>query len=200
MSTILLERQEKTFEEKIKPLHQEVRYLGACLGRVLIDQEGVPFFDLVESIRKSAIELRRRYNPLLEEKFLEKIRSLSDVQRTKVIRAFTVYFQLVNLAEEKHRVRRKRAYESGGVPQPGSIEHIIQKIRQARIPFRETDQFLTNLSIELVLTAHPTEAQRRSILEKIFAIDRLLYEREYRILSPRERQSGRRCGGRGCRC
>ena len=181
-------KDKKSIEEKLKPLHQEVRYLGECLGRVLIAQEGRGFFELVESIRKRAKDLRQRYNAALEKELLKKLGSLDLQTLTKVVRAFTVYFQLVNLAEEKHRVRRKRAYESEKKPQPGSLEHVIQEMKSAKIPSRKFEKFLSGLSIELVLTAHPTEAQRQSILEKIFAIDRLLFEKEFHLLTPREQQ------------
>ncbi len=176
----------KGLEEKLKPLRQEVRYLGECLGQVLIAQEGEAFLDLVESIRKMAKELRRRYSSAQEAELIKKIKSLNLEKVTKVIRAFTVYFQLVNLAEEKHRVRRKRAYESQGIPQPGSLEHLVEKFVKDRVPARKIEKFLEELSIELVITAHPTEAQRRSILDKVFTMDRLLFAREYHVLSPRE--------------
>ena len=181
-------KDKKNSEEKLKPLHQEVRYLVDCLSKVLLEQEGKAFVELVESVRQSAKDLRRRYSPALEAELLKKISALDLPKKTRLIRAFTVYFQLVNLAEEKHRIRRKRAYETQGAVQPGSIEHIVQKIKDDGVPFSRLEKFLSQLSIELVLTAHPTEAQRRSILGKIFAIDRLLFDQEFRILSPRERQ------------
>ena len=180
-------REKKAVEEKLKPLHQEVRYLGECLGRVLIAQEGKSFFELVESIRKTTIELRHRHNAALESKLFKRLRSLNHSEIMKVMRAFTVYFQLVNLAEDKHRIRRKRSYESEGTRvQPGSIDDIIHRLKHSRISLGRLKKILSELSIELVLTAHPTEAQRRSILEKIFALNRLLADREYRHLTPRE--------------
>lgn len=179
-------REKKLIDQKLMPLHQEIQYLVKCLGEVLIAQEGKAFFELVESIRKMAKTLRQQYSGPLETELIKKIRSLDLEKLIKVIRAFNVYFQLVNLAEEKHRVRRKRAYETEQIPQPGSLEHILEKIARAKVPFRKLEKFLEDFSIELVLTAHPTEAQRRSVLEKIFVIDRLLFEREYRMLTPRE--------------
>lgn len=173
---------------KLRPLHEEVRFLGACLGKVLIAEEGPAFFELVEFVRKSAIQLRNRYQASLEEKLIKKMRSLSLADLMKLIRAFTIYFQLVNLAEEKHRIRRKRHYETEGMPQPGSLEGIVAAIHRAGIPFAHVQKILDDFAIELVLTAHPTEAQRRSILEKIFSIDGLLFEREYHQLTPRERE------------
>ena len=174
--------------ETLKPLRGEVRFLGSMLGHVLIDQEGHGFFELVESIRKMAIELRIRYSPSLEKRLFDKIRSLNLDKLTKVLRAFTIYFQLVNLAEDKHRIRRKRAYEEAQKIQPGSYEDILDRIARAKIPFSKFEALLSELSIELVLTAHPTDAQRRSIFEKIFVLERLLFNREFRILTPREQE------------
>ena len=182
--------EKKSVQDKFKPLRQDVRFLGESLGRVLIEQEGKIFFGLVEWIRKTAIQLRREPNPSLEARLLKKIRSLHLVELTKLIRAFTVYFQLVNLAEEKHRIRRKRHYESLAVAafQKGSVEHIVQMMKDARWSKGKVRSALSEISIELVLTAHPTEAQRRSVLEKLFATNRLLIEREFRHLTPRERR------------
>lgn len=183
-----MESEKKLQQEKLKPLRDEVRFLGASLGRVLIAQEGKKFFELVEWVRKTAIRLRLEPTPHLETELLRKIRSLRLPELTKLIRAFTVYFQLVNLAEEKHRIRRKRFYESlsHALPQGGSLEELAQHIKEAGWSRGKTEKTLSQISIELTLTAHPTEAQRRSILEKLFVINRLLFEREIRRLTPRE--------------
>lgn len=183
-----MDLEKRSQQEKLKPLREEVRFLGECLGRVLRAQEGKRFFDLVEWVRKTAISLRREPAPRLEAQLLKKIRSLSLPELTKLIRAFAVYFQLVNLAEEKHRIRRKRFYESlpGAPPQRGSVEEVAQKLKEKKWGGGKVKQILSEISIELVLTAHPTEAQRRSVLEKLFSINRLLIERELRRLTPRE--------------
>lgn len=183
-----MEPDKKLQAEKLKPLRSEVRFLGECLGRVLREQEGRRFFDLVEWVRKTAISLRRDPHPPLEARLLKKIRSLSLPELVKLIRAFTVYFQLVNLAEEKHRIRRKRAYESQphDAFQRGSVEHIVHMMKENKWGAGKVQRALSEISIELVLTAHPTEAQRRSILEKLFTINHLLIERELRLMTPRE--------------
>ena len=185
-----MEFERKSQQEKLKPLRDEVRFLGECLGRVLIAQEGKRFFELVEWVRKTAISIRRETSSALEAKLLRKIRSLSYEEITKLVRAFTVYFQLINLAEEKHRIRRKRLYESlpHPAPQRGSVEEVAQKIKDAGWSAGKVKNALSSISIELTLTAHPTEAQRRSILEKLFAINHLLIEREIRTHTPRELQ------------
>ncbi len=176
----------KKIESKLKPLQDEVSWLGKCLGRVLIAQEGKPFYELVEEIRKSAIALRKKFSPKAEEKLLRKISKLNIEKMTKLIRAFTVYFQLANLAEDKHRIRRKRFYEQNEKVQPGSLEDIVIRMKKGKLSPGKIEKVLKELSIELVLTAHPTEAQRRTVLEKLFEIDRLLYKREYRVLTPRQ--------------
>jgi len=123
-------------EEKLKPLQNEVRWLGACLGRVLTDQEGQAFFDLVEWVRNRAIQLRRRYNEKSEEELIRKIRGLKLDDLTKMIRAFTIFFQLANLAEDQHRIRRKRAYESEkGSFQRGSLDDVIATLKKTEYSF-----------------------------------------------------------------
>lgn len=183
-----MESEKKSQQTKLKPLRDDVRFLGQCLGRVLIEQEGKRFFDLVEWIRKRTISLRREPDESLEKGLLKKIRSLPLRELTKLIRAFTVYFQLVNLAEEKHRIRRKRHYESlpHPAPQRASVEELVCKMKEGGWSIRKARSVLSEISIELILTAHPTEAQRRSILEKLFTINRLLMEKEFRGLTPRE--------------
>lgn len=182
-------KDKRSIQKRLLPLRHEVRWVGECLGHVLIEQEGKAFFDLVEWIRKTAIQLRQNYQSSVENELLKKIQSLELDTLAKVLRAFTVYFQLVNLAEDKHKIRRKRAYESEKRPQPGSLENLIQELKEAKIPFSEIKELLQQLTIELVLTAHPTEAQRRSILEKLSAIDGLLFDREYRSLTPDEKET-----------
>lgn len=178
----------KDLREKLKPLRDDVRWLGKMLGRVLIEQEGRAFYELVESVRQMAIGLRKQHSEELEAEFVKKIRSQRIDKITKLIRAFTVYFQLVNLAEDQHRIRRKRWYEEQpNHYQRGSLEDIIDRISKSGLTYNEVKKALPEVSIELVLTAHPTEAQRRSILEKLLAIERLLQKREYYKLTCRER-------------
>ncbi len=175
-------------KEKMKPLREQTRWLGSLLGRVLIEQEGKAFFELVEWVRRTSIQLRKSHRIALEKKLLAKIESLSIERLTKLLRAFTIYFQLVNLAEDRHRIRRKRNYEAAGEAQPGSLEDVIERLKKSGVGYSEFRREVEHYSIELVLTAHPTEAQRRSVLEKILAVDRLLNIREYHILTPHERE------------
>ncbi|MDO3413360.1 phosphoenolpyruvate carboxylase [Saccharibacillus sp. CPCC 101409] len=148
-------------------LRRDVRFLGNILGEVLVHHSGQELLDKVEKIRELSKSLRAVYLPDLHEEFKREIDSLSPDIRHQVIRAFAIYFQLVNIAEQNHRIRRKRDYErsAGEAAQPGSIETTVQQLKEQNFSYEEVKAFLANLSLELVMTAHPTEAVRRVILD-----------------------------------
>ena len=111
--------------------------------------------------------MRSVFLPELFADFKRIISTLEPDIRHQVIRAFAIYFQLVNIAEQNHRIRRKRDYErsAGESVQPGSIESAVQDLKERNITFEEVQEILESLSLELVMTAHPTEAMRRAILD-----------------------------------
>ncbi|MEK4116265.1 phosphoenolpyruvate carboxylase [Paenibacillus sp. FSL W8-0919] len=148
-------------------LRRDVRFLGNILGEVLVHQGGNELLDIVEKIRETSKSLRSVFLPELFADFKRIISTLEPDIRHQVIRAFAIYFQLVNIAEQNHRIRRKRDYErsAGEGVQPGSIESAVQDLKERNIPFEEVQEILENLSLELVMTAHPTEAMRRAILD-----------------------------------
>lgn len=148
-------------------LRRDVRFLGNILGEVLIHQGGQQLFNLEEQIRDMSKTLRASSDPELLKEFKKVIRSLSPEDRHNVVRAFAIYFQLVNIAEQNHRIRRKRDYDrsAGETLQPGSIENIVAELRQKGVPSAEMQEMLNAISLELVMTAHPTEATRRVVLE-----------------------------------
>ena len=171
--------------EKLKALRSDVRFLGELLGQVLVQVEGQAFFETEERIRKLAIALRRGHaQPGDDARLRRLLNKLPVVSAEKVIRAFSVYFQLVNLAEENHRLRRKRFYESlpGFHPQRGSVEDVIHRLHTAKISFETLAKRVAGLSIDLVLTAHPTQALPPTILTKHRAIWDLLTKRQ--LLNP----------------
>ncbi|ANE45887.1 phosphoenolpyruvate carboxylase [Paenibacillus swuensis] len=147
-------------------LRRDVRFLGNILGEVLVHQGGTELLDIVEKIREMSKSLRANYVPSLFEEFKNTIRGLDSENRHQVIRAFAIYFQLVNIAEQNHRIRRKRDYErtSGENIQPGSIESVIVELKDSNISIEEVQELLEGISLELVMTAHPTEAMRRAVL------------------------------------
>lgn len=148
-------------------LRRDVRFLGNILGEVLVHQGGNELLDIVEKIRETSKSLRSVFLPDLFADFKEIIETLKPDTRHQVIRAFAIYFQLVNIAEQNHRIRRKRDYErsAGETVQPGSIESAIQDLKERNFTYQEVQEIIEGLSLELVMTAHPTEAMRRAILD-----------------------------------
>ena len=148
-------------------LRRDVRFLGNILGEVLVHQGGTELLDIVEKIRETSKSLRAEFLPELYTEFKTMIQELDSENRHQVIRAFAIYFQLVNIAEQNHRIRRKRDYErsAGDAVQPGSIEKAVQDLKERGLSHKEVEEILDELSLELVMTAHPTEAMRRVILD-----------------------------------
>ena len=174
-----------------QPLRRDVRLLGRLLGEVIIEQEGQALFEVEEQVRHLAIKRRRgpkegRQSAASELGAL--LKQLPLEQAEPVLRAFSVYFQLVNLAEQHHRIRRFRAHASDpqATPQRGSLEATFQALRDAGISPQRVREVLRSLQVTLTLTAHPTQAARRTLLEKLYRIQRLLEERDRCALTPQE--------------
>jgi phosphoenolpyruvate carboxylase len=171
-------------------LRRDVRFLGHILGEVLVHEGGSELLDTVEKIREMSKSLRAQFVPEIYEEFKHTIRTLDPKVRHHVIRAFAIYFQLVNIAEQNHRIRRKRDYErsAGETVQPGSIESIVQELRDKNIPVSEVKEILQSISLELVMTAHPTEAMRRAVLDIHQRIANDVMELDNPTLTHRERE------------
>ncbi|MGH7636081.1 MAG: phosphoenolpyruvate carboxylase [Gemmatimonadaceae bacterium] len=149
------------------PLHDDVRWLAAALGRVIRRLEGEHAFQVVESLRR-ACRARRRGHADAESlaDLLEKVDALSLDDTAITARAFTLFFLLINTAEQVHRVRRARAYRSATTeePQPGSARWAMRALRSAGRQAEEVEGALRRLDVRPVLTAHPTESTRRTLL------------------------------------
>lgn len=149
-------------------LSEMVRLLGDRLGEVIQQQEPEEIFRLEEQIRLAA-KARRSGETSAGETLEAVIKQLDDEQASAVATAFTIYFDLVNLAEEQYRIRviQKRRQENFPEPIDGSIGQAVKRLYEAGVDRRQIEQILNHLNIELVLTAHPTEAKRRTILSKL---------------------------------
>lgn len=171
-------------------LRRDVRYLGNILGEVLVHQGGRELLELVEQIREQSKALRAQFDPELFAELKATISSLSSEQRHQVIRAFAIYFQLVNIAEQNHRIRRKRDYEflAGDEVQSGSIESAIKALKDRDIAQEDIEEMLGGISLELVMTAHPTEATRRAVLDIHKRIAEDVMELDNPTLTHRERE------------
>jgi phosphoenolpyruvate carboxylase len=169
------------------PLHRDIRELGAILGRVLIEQEGKGFFDLEEDLRILTKSLRSKYSPETKWKIDALVDSLDLERANKIVRAFLFYFLLSNTADEVHRIRRQRAHAiTDGTPQRGSMEEAIIEMKRSGHSLDFVRQVLELTKVVPVFTAHPTEATRQTILQKILNISELLLRREISTLTPDE--------------
>ena len=144
-----------------------VRLLGDLLGEVIGELEGDGGFRLVERVRDVA--KRQRSGQGSTGELAELIRSLDAGSGRIVAQAFTVYFELVNVAEDASRVRvlRERERRLAPAPMEGSIAHALCAVRDASVPIRDLQRVLSNLRIEVVLTSHPTEVKRRTVMSKL---------------------------------
>lgn len=179
-----------TKNESSNLLRRDVRFLGNILGEVLVHQGGNELLEIVEKIRESSKSLRVNHSAENHGEFKKQIRSLEPGVRHQVIRAFAIYFQLVNIAEQNHRIRRKRDYErmAGEHFQPGSIEAIVAELKERQIPKAEVEDIIRTISLELVMTAHPTEASRKAVLDIHHRIANDMMKLDDPTLTYRERE------------
>jgi len=161
-----------------RPLVEDIRLLGRILGDVIREQEGVTAFELIEQIRKLSVTFRRDADPEADKALKKLLKSLSDDQTVSVIRAFTYFSHLANLAEDRHHIRRRAIHERAGNAQEGSIDVALSRLRWAGIGPKAIAATLAHSYLSPVLTAHPTEVQRKSILDAERDIARLLAERD----------------------
>ncbi len=174
--------------DKDAPLKEDIRLLGRLLGDVLRDQEGEAVFDVVETIRQTAVRFRRDADPVAAEELATLLHRLTRDQTISVVRAFSYFSHLANIAEDRHHVRRRRAHLlKGSAPQQGSIAHALAGLHKAGVGQDTVETFFRDALISPVLTAHPTEVQRKSILDAEHDIARLLAERDL-PLTPKERE------------
>jgi phosphoenolpyruvate carboxylase len=184
------ELREVELHDTDKPLREDVRRLGALVGEMLAEQLGWGFLGEVESVRSAAI--RRRELGASTDALADALARQQPAHAERLTRAFSTYFQMVNIAERVHRVRRRRSYEhAGAAPQPGGLRATMSELRDAAVTLEEVTAWLAKLDVEPVFTAHPTEAVRRSLLEKEQSIVRALVADLEGARTPGERTADR---------
>ena len=161
-----------------RPLVEDIRLLGRILGDVIRVQEGSEAYELVEQIRKLSVAFRRDADHEADKALKKLLKSLPGDRAVSVIRAFTYFSHLANLAEDRHHIRRRAIHERAGHTQEGSIDVALQRLRWAGITPKSISDMLATSYVSPVLTAHPTEVQRQSILEAERDIAHLLTERD----------------------
>ena len=164
--------------ENERPLVEDIRLLGRILGDVIRDQDGTDAFELIEQIRKLSVAFRRHADQEADHALKKLLTSLSGDQTVSVIRAFTYFSHLANLAEDRHHIRRRAVHERAGDTQEGSIDVALSRLRWAGIAPATIVQTLAESFVSPVLTAHPTEVQRKSILDAERGIAQLLVARD----------------------
>jgi phosphoenolpyruvate carboxylase len=157
---------------------EDIRLLGRILGDVIREQDGVAAFELVERIRTLSVAFRRHADHEADRALKKLLKGLSADQTVSVIRAFTYFSHLANLAEDRHQIRRLAHDERAGLAQEGSLEQAMAHLRAAGIGGKAIAKTLAHSFISPVLTAHPTEVQRKSILDAERDIAKLLSARD----------------------
>lgn len=160
-------------EEVPVAVRRDVRHLGAVLGRVLEESGGPELLERVERLRRATVALRREATEMRRRHVLEIVESFGGSSMERIARAFTVYLQLVNLVEERHRVRVLREKGRNAEPVEGAIETAVAAVR-ADAGEEALRELLGRMELTPVLTAHPTEARRRTVTEALRRIAGLL--------------------------
>ncbi len=161
-----------------RPLVDDIRLLGTLLGDVIREQEGVAAYELIEQVRKLSVAFRRDADEASDKALKKLLKGLSGDQTVSVIRAFTYFSHLANLAEDRHYIRRRTIHERAGSTQEGSIDVALARLRWAGIAPKTIAETLAHSFVSPVLTAHPTEVQRKSILDAERNIAQLLTARD----------------------
>lgn len=175
-------------EQKEIPLRRDVRSLGRLLGEILREQMGDAFFNTVEQMRRLAIQHRETTSDTEQmEQLVQIVRALTVTDAYHATKAFSIYFELTNLAEANHRKRRLRAAKVLPTPpQPGSFLGTLLRMKRAGISCEEALTWLQKVLVIPVFTAHPTEVARRTVLYKRRQIARQLDQIDWLPLTDAE--------------
>jgi phosphoenolpyruvate carboxylase len=163
---------------KNKPLVDDIRLLGRILGDVIREQEGSAAFELIERVRQLSVAYRLKADASAGRVLDRLLKNLSADQTVTVIRAFSYFSHLANIAEDRHHVRRRAVHEKAGDLQEGSLALAFERLHRADHRAADIAHTLQHAYISPVLTAHPTEVQRKSILDAERAVAELLGERD----------------------
>ncbi|HEX9179850.1 MAG TPA: phosphoenolpyruvate carboxylase, partial [Burkholderiales bacterium] len=168
-------------------LLEDIRLLGRVLGDTLREQEGDAIYNIVEGIRQTSVRLRRGGGAEARAELERILGALPAAEATMVVRAFSYFSQLANMAEDQHQVRSQRALARTSAPAgPGSITRALDRVRAAGASGEAIRAYFDHARIVPVLTAHPTEVQRRSTLHLLTCVGHLLDERDRVRLTPGE--------------
>lgn len=176
---------------KDEPLRNDIRLLGRLLGDTVREQEGDAIFDIVERVRQTAVRFARDGDPDAGKTTRAELAALLDPlsrdTTQAVVRAFSYFLQLANIAEDEHHIRRRRAHDlAGSPPREGSLVHALDQLDESKVAPETIADFFANAVVAPVLTAHPTEVQRQSLIRNHRDIAHLLDQRERLQMTPDE--------------
>ncbi|MBV8342110.1 MAG: phosphoenolpyruvate carboxylase, partial [Gammaproteobacteria bacterium] len=185
-----MNRNDIHFPARHEPLRDDVHALGALIGEILREQGGAQLFELVEHDRLAAIRGRDGSGEARAE-LAAQVRGRPPQLARELVRAFSTWFQAVNLAEQVHRIRRRREYflKDSQRPQPRGVEDAILALKAQGLSQQEVLDLIGSLRIEPVFAPHATEAMRRTLLRKQQRIAQRLLERLDAGLTPNETRS-----------
>ncbi len=171
-------------------LREDIRLLGRLLGDTVREQEGERIFNVVETIRQTSIRFYRDDDEPAKQELEEVLNGLSPEQAVQVVRAFSYFSHLANIAEDQHHIRRSRAHDlAGDLPRPGTIANALTHVEDVGISGANLRAFFKEALVSPVLTAHPTEVRRKSIMRHEMEVACLLDKRDVGRLTPAERDA-----------
>ncbi|MGA7072667.1 phosphoenolpyruvate carboxylase [Bradyrhizobium sp.] len=173
-------------EEDIR-LRNDIRLLGRILGDTVRDQEGADVFDLVERIRQTSIRFHRGDDKAARHELELTLDSMSISQTVRIVRAFSYFSHLANIAEDQNNIRRMReGSRAGEAPRPGTLALTLLHARTAGLSAANLREFFATALVSPVLTAHPTEVRRKSTIDREMEIAAVLNRRERVQFTPEE--------------
>ena len=173
-----------------KPLRARVKLFGNILGKILLNHAGQRVFAAVETLRKGHISLRKTENLRKRQQLAKLVESLDAETLSHVIRAFSIYFGLVNIAEESHlHKQRRKAEKRRSADWSGSYDETLREMQQMGITSNQLQEMLPQLAYIPVITAHPTESKRRSVLEELRRIYIISEKLDSNQISPLEKEA-----------
>jgi phosphoenolpyruvate carboxylase len=178
--------EEAQANEEDARLRNDVRLLGRILGDTVRDQEGADVFDLVERIRQTSIRFHRDEDRLARRELESILDSMSISETVRIVRAFSYFSHLANIAEDHNNIRQMRAPDPKGAPRPSPLAQTLTHAREAGFGAADLRRFFKDALVSPVLTAHPTEVRRKSTMDREMAIAALLDRRERVQLTPEE--------------
>lgn len=173
--------------EKDLPLRDDIRLLGRILGDTVREQHGEEIYALVERIRQTSIRFHRNEDASARHELEATLKSLSPDEAIHIIRAYSFFSHLANIAEDQHHIRRTRAHAlAASSPREGTMPHALARARKAGVGRVELQAFFAAAYVGPVLTAHPTEVRRKSTIDREMEIAELLDRRDRLSLTPEE--------------